>query len=180
MKIYYVRHGATNSNLTNKWQGLSDIDLSEVGLKQIEDLKNLTKDWVIDVIYTSPLKRALKTAEKLKKVNTQLIIDNRIIERDFGDLEQTDVQDNQKDLLANINLNTNLDSNVEKINSMYTNRIKPFLEEIKEKYKNTNKNIFIVAHSWVGRLISYYSSNEQNSELIKIAPKNAIIYEYEI
>lgn len=180
MKIYYIRHGATESNLSNKWQGLSDIELSEVGLQQIEYLKNSIQNWDIDVIYTSPLKRALKTADALKKINTEIIVDNRIIERDFGSLEQTEVKDNQKELLADININTDLDSNVEKINSMYTQRIKPFLLDIKEKYKNTNKNIFIVAHSWVGRLISYYASNEKDSELIKIAPTNAQIYEYEI
>ena len=70
--------------------------------------------------------------------------------------------------------------NVEKINDMYNKRIKPFLMKIKKEFENTNKNILICSHSWVGRLLFYFVSNEKDEQVIKIAPKHASIYEIKI
>ncbi|MBD5423228.1 MAG: histidine phosphatase family protein [Mycoplasma sp.] len=180
MKIYFVRHAKTNSNSLNQWQGRSDNNISEEGLKELEILKENTRNFNADVIISSPLRRAIDTANIFKKNNKEIIIDDRLIERDFGQLEQQIVKNGEKEILSDIYLNTDLNLGVEKLNDMYTKRIKPFLNEIKKNYGKSNKKIVIVSHSWVGRLISYYNSGEQDTSLISIAPKNAVIYEYEI
>ena len=48
------------------------------------------------------------------------------------------------------------------------------------KKENTNKNILICSHSWVGRLLFYFVSDEIDEQVIKIAPKHASIYEIKI
>ena len=43
--------------------GRADIELNETGMKQAELLAEYLSDFKIDAIYSSPLKRASKTAE---------------------------------------------------------------------------------------------------------------------
>jgi broad specificity phosphatase PhoE len=63
MEIILVRHGETEWNVKGIFRGRIDIELSEMGIKQVELLAKYLSDLKIDAIYTSPLSRALKTAE---------------------------------------------------------------------------------------------------------------------
>lgn len=111
MTIYFIYHCKTDANDNNEWQGQSDNELSEKGLKQIEKLKEL--DIVFDIIYTSPLKRALKTANALKKENSKIIVSSKITERSFGNLEMKPVNEKDKKNLSDWNLNTDMYQRIE-------------------------------------------------------------------
>ena len=88
MKILFTRHGPTDWNKLHKLQGRADIELNESGIQNAYDAKEELKDTKIDCIISSPLKRALKKAEIIAEENCKvLIIDDRLIERDFGDYE---------------------------------------------------------------------------------------------
>ena len=64
-EIIIIRHGETEWNQTGRFQGHSDVPLSETGRAQAEALgRNLALDHV-DVIYASDLTRALETAAPL-------------------------------------------------------------------------------------------------------------------
>ena len=76
MKLYIVRHGKTDWNVLGKIQGCTDIPLNKIGEKQAKLIKEKIKDKV-DVCFTSPLKRAISTAEILTDVKP--IIDERLI-----------------------------------------------------------------------------------------------------
>jgi len=70
-KIILIRHGETDHNKQGKAQGWLDVSLNKTGLKQAQKLARRLKDEVIDVIYTSDLKRAFQTTKpfsKLKKI----------------------------------------------------------------------------------------------------------------
>ena len=62
-QIILVRHGETEWNVKEIFRGRIDIELNETGIKQAELLAEYLSDLKIDAIYSSPLKRALKTAE---------------------------------------------------------------------------------------------------------------------
>ena len=113
MKIYFLRHAKTDSNIYNRWQGRSDLDLSNEGMGQLKKLKEL--NYSFDLIFTSPTKRTLKTAEIFKNKNNSIICDDRILERNFGNLESKQVKNNEKEVLSDWVLNTDLNQNVEKI-----------------------------------------------------------------
>jgi len=62
-EIILVRHGETEWNVTEIFRGRIDIDLNETGIKQAELLAGYLSKIKVEAIYSSPLKRALQTAE---------------------------------------------------------------------------------------------------------------------
>ncbi|MGB8454663.1 MAG: histidine phosphatase family protein [Anaerocolumna sp.] len=63
-EIFLVRHGETAWNKEGKFQGCTDINLSQEGIQQAHLLKDVFKN-SFDYVYTSPLSRAVQTAEIL-------------------------------------------------------------------------------------------------------------------
>ncbi len=87
MILYFVRHGETDFNVSHRLQGIAfDEPLDNMGVKEMNELLPLLpKDF--DVIYSSPLKRVLMSAEIIKGYsNKPILIRNEITERDFGSL----------------------------------------------------------------------------------------------
>ena len=63
--LYLVRHGETEWNASNKIQGNMDTELNDLGKKQAELVANRLAKENIDAVYTSSLKRAKTTAQKI-------------------------------------------------------------------------------------------------------------------
>lgn len=63
--IFFIRHGQTLWNKELKYQGHSDIELSEEGLQQAGQVASRLRHEPFSAIYSSDLKRALVTAEKV-------------------------------------------------------------------------------------------------------------------
>lgn len=88
MRLLLTRHGQTDWNVLGKIQGQTDIELNEIGIKQAEATREKIANQKIDVIISSPQKRAKKTAEIIAKGrNIPIIIDKEIEERNFGKFE---------------------------------------------------------------------------------------------
>ena len=151
MKILITRHGQTDWNVLGKLQGQTDIELNDTGRMQAENIKELVKNEKIDLIITSPLKRAKETALIINQDNNIPIIeDKRLMERYFGEFEGVTKEDRIK--LREINLEIkdiwNYKKNI-KLNTMenmhdFCSRIYNFLDEVIKIYKD--RNILIVTH----------------------------------
>ena len=61
--VLLVRHGQTTSNVTGRYMGWIDEDLSEEGVWQAEQLSHRLEGRSIAAAYSSPLRRAYRTAE---------------------------------------------------------------------------------------------------------------------
>ena len=66
-RIVLVRHGQTDWNLRYCFQGQTDVPLNAEGLAQAERLAERFAQWPAEVVYSSPLQRALSTAQALAK-----------------------------------------------------------------------------------------------------------------
>ena len=161
MKIFITRHGQTEWNSLGRLQGRKDIELNEVGKEQAMKIGKKIKDEKINIIITSPLKRARETAEIInKQLNAEIVEDDRLMERCYGDLEGiTKVELKEKKIkypeindacnyLKNINI-----FNMETMQDLCT-RIYEFLDEITTKYKD--ENVLIVTHGSVSIPIKCY------------------------
>lgn len=102
VKFYFVRHGETDWNLQGRFQGIENIPLNETGLQQAENCGKGFKQCGIsfDYIVSSPLDRARVTAERIAEyvgINVADVqIDNRLIERDFGEISGRKREDRER------------------------------------------------------------------------------------
>lgn len=75
MEILVVRHGQSIADIEDKFEGRADFALTELGCKQAKCLSKWIKDnYEIDIILSSPLKRASKTAEYISELTGRSII----------------------------------------------------------------------------------------------------------
>lgn len=89
--IGIVRHGVTAWNEEGRSQGNTDIPLNEEGIQMAEKIAQRLANEQWDVIYTSPLVRASKTAEVIAGAQQEmtLIADERLRETNGGKAEGT-------------------------------------------------------------------------------------------
>jgi probable phosphoglycerate mutase len=65
-RILLVRHGQTEWNRVERFRGRADVPLNETGLAQAEATgRRIAAEWQPTAIYSSPLSRAVKTAEAI-------------------------------------------------------------------------------------------------------------------
>lgn len=85
-RIIITRHGETDWNRQGIAQGRTDVPLNEKGKEQARLLAERLKDEQIDVIYSSPLSRALDTAKAVKEFhpNASIVEDEDLIEISLG------------------------------------------------------------------------------------------------
>ena len=142
--VYLIRHSWTNENKIHLIQGRSDYKLCEDGItfayEKAKEYKE--KGLEFDYIYSSPLSRAKDTASIFKEVfnfKKDIIIDDGLIEREFGVAEKTIIDDHVYERIMN-----------NEIEGMETNeeleaRVYKTISNIVKKYDN--KRILIVTHS---------------------------------
>lgn len=177
MVLYVVRHGQTEWNLEHRVQGVSDIPLTEIGINEAKELANLVKDLSIDVVISSPLTRARDTAKILIDNRLPINIDDRIKERDWGMNEGMNINDVDGIDCWDVILNTNVQG-IERVQD-FMKRVSEFIEDIKVRYKD--KNVLVVAHSAVLRVIHYLLGViPEDGDLTRINIPNLRIIEYEI
>ena len=61
-ELIVARHGETAWNVEKVFRGRADVNLDDVGVTQAELLGKYLSNWELEVVYSSPLRRALDTA----------------------------------------------------------------------------------------------------------------------
>ena len=85
--FYFFRHGQTNENEAGAREGNRvESFLTDAGIRQAKRLAEYLSDKNLDVIYSSPLKRAVHTAEIVaeRHPGIKIITDDDLIEAAFG------------------------------------------------------------------------------------------------
>lgn len=174
--LYVARHGETLWNAQNKVCGITDVDLTEKGIKQAEILAYEVKEKDIDFIISSPLKRAVETSNIISEIcNIPVKTDVRLIEQAYGIYEGVDRKND--DFLNNKKCFAYRYPNGESMMQV-AYRIYGLIDEIKCEYKD--KNILIISHGGVCRIINTYFKDMTNDEFFNYTIENAKLNEYEI
>lgn len=86
MEILVVRHGQSLADLEDRHEGRADFELTELGCRQAMAAAKWIKDnYEIDMILSSPLKRAAKTAEFISaETGIDIIFDDELMEWNNG------------------------------------------------------------------------------------------------
>ena len=154
-KIILVRHGETEWNVAETFRGRIDIELNETGIKQAELLAEYLSDVKIETIYSSPLKRALKTAELIANYHQlEVKIAPGLIDFDYGKwqgLPHQEVKDKYKELytewISSPDQVTIPDG--ESLNDVRQRAI-GVVDEVIAKYKGT---VVLVSHRVVNKVL---------------------------
>lgn len=86
MEIVFVRHGQTDLNKTRKIQGaLFDHDLDHEGRAYAEKAAANFDPSSFDLVFSSPMKRAVTTAKIFTKGQKEIRLDKRLMEFNFGE-----------------------------------------------------------------------------------------------
>jgi broad specificity phosphatase PhoE len=101
-EIILARHGETEWNVEEVFRGRIDVELNKTGIKQAELLAEYLHDVKIEAVYSSPLKRALRTAGMIAGGHRlEVKIAPGLIDIDFGDwqgLSHQEVKDRYQEL----------------------------------------------------------------------------------
>jgi len=96
-ELILIRHGETVWNVEKIYRGRADVDLDKVGIKQAELLGKYLSNWELEAIYSSPLKRALATANIIARYHKiGVYIANGLIDFDYGEWQSLSEQEVRK------------------------------------------------------------------------------------
>ena len=176
MKVYVARHGKTEWNAQNRICGRTDVELTEEGRRQAEELAESLTGRGVDVILASPMKRAIETARAVsRRCGAPVEVDKRLIEQDYGVYEGAD----------------RLDPGFWAVKRTFAvrypggesmmdvaGRVYPLLKELKDRYPG--RTVLLVCHGGVCRVIRSYFEDMTNEEFPRWSVPNAAVAEYEL
>lgn len=86
MDLLLIRHGQTDWNPIGRVMGANPIPLNAKGLEQVQNLRCWLQTIDISHIYTSPMQRAVQTAENIAHGREiPVVIEEGVAEIDYGD-----------------------------------------------------------------------------------------------
>lgn len=149
--LYYIRHGQSQSNVDKTWGGDAPLTAQGIAEASKAGIDAAAEGFMPDIIITSPLKRAQKTAELVAQgigyPLDKIIFDERLHEREMGDVTGTPFQDSGPNT-PNYHLMDDVDT-VESIEHLQA-RAAAYFDEVKKMPEDT---ILLVGHAAFGRAL---------------------------
>lgn len=140
VKITYFVHGTTTDNEKEISSGWFDVELSELGIKQSAELKDLVKDKHFDVVFCSDLKRAVHSAKLTFEGDVEIVQDERLRECNYGEYNAQPSEVVEPMQEVNITKRFPGGESYEDVKA----RVSDFLDYLKKNYND--KSVAIVAH----------------------------------
>lgn len=175
MELYVTRHGQTEWNAQYKVCGLTDVDLTEVGIEQAKCMAREASDLPITRILCSPLLRARRTAAFVsKELGIPFASDIRLIEQNYGCFEGADRRDeaflnNKKQLACRYPGGESA--------MQLAFRVYSLLEEL--RLQSPMETFLLVAHNGICRVIHTYFYDLTNDEYFRFSLDNCELRRYE-
>lgn len=175
--FYFTRHGQTVWNVENKICGVTDIELTERGHQQAEELaERIVREGIhIDEIICSPLMRASDTARHIAEITgIPMRVEPRLKEQNFGKYESTprNGEEFQRAKTYFVNSYEGGESMIR-----FCQRIYNLLDDIRQEADG--KVYLMVAHNGVARAVQSYFTDMTNEEFARFGIKNCELKKYE-
>ncbi|ARD45309.1 histidine phosphatase family protein [Colwellia sp. PAMC 21821] len=146
-KLYLARHGQTQWNKVQRFQGLLDSELTETGIQQSQALARHLADQNIDLIISSSLGRAVASAKICQQqLNAPMLRADGLNERDLGHWQGQHVDDIKSDKNYHEILHQFTELKAENGESAVScaSRIYQTLEALAKSH--SNKNLLVIFH----------------------------------
>ncbi|MGL4344884.1 MAG: histidine phosphatase family protein [Cellulosilyticaceae bacterium] len=169
--IYLTRHGQTEWNIEKRLQGRGNSPLTADGIARAKELGMRIERLPIDVIYSSPIERALHTANILKGTKqVPILLHDGLMEMSFGDYEgqRTDevtAQNPQWDIERIMHGDTTMCAPNGETLAEVRARVTAAMDEVIKKHQG--QTILIVAHGITLKALMYYFKDQDvNTEVM--------------
>lgn len=141
MKVYFATHSTTTDNEAKVCSGWKDVELSQLGVEQAQkDVGEVFKNFPIDLVCCSDLKRATQTVEIAFKDRLPVIKDRRLREINYGDFNGKPAK--IVDPMKKKRINTPFPNGESYKEAVL--RAKDFYLELKKKYPD--KTVLVIGH----------------------------------
>ena len=188
--LVLIRHGQSLWNAENRFTGWTDIDLSEKGEKEAKEAGEKLENVAFDVVHTSALMRAQRTAEiiiKHNKISKDIPTykDERLNERHYGSLQglnKTETAEKYGAEQVHIwRRSFDISPPDGESLKMTAERTLPYFKEDVLRHLNEGKNVLISAHGNSLRSIVMYIENISKEDIVKLEILTGVprTYEYE-
>lgn len=160
MKLYLIRHGETVDNKRGISQGWHDSSLTELGLKQADEVAKKLKDAKPTIIFTSDLGRAQQTAAIVRKDlgDIPALSDWRLRERMMGDAEGKNHTELDTDELRGLKPNDTV-KNMESMDR-FTERVLHFISDLLD-FADEHQEVVIVTHNGTLNRFAFLTDEEK-------------------
>lgn len=178
--LYIARHGETEKNREGLLLGQKDVELNETGIKQAHELGKKMEKLNIDLIISSSMTRAKQTAEIINGyIHKTVKIEPRLIERNIGvydGLTLKEVQEKfQKGYTSKMAYNKTPPDG--ESSQEVQERVFAVMDELKKNCHD--KNILIISHSFIIRMINkYFNPNISADDFFNFTLKNVEVREF--
>jgi 2,3-bisphosphoglycerate-dependent phosphoglycerate mutase len=187
-RLTLVRHGESQWNLENRFTGWVDVDLSPKGEREAAAAGHVLKGVPVDVLFTSVLKRAMRTAEiacaeaGIKDIPVHR--DQALNERHYGDLQGLNKAETAEKFGADqVHVwrrsydvpppnGESLKDTQARVAPYYQSQIVPLLRE--------GKNVMVVAHGNSLRALVMFVEHLTPEEILKTEIATGVPITYEL
>jgi 2,3-bisphosphoglycerate-dependent phosphoglycerate mutase len=188
--LVLIRHGQSLWNAENRFTGWTDIDLSKKGEKEAKEAGEKLENVAFDVVHTSALMRAQRTAEiiiKHNKISQDIPTykDERLNERHYGSLQglnKTETAEKYGAEQVHIwRRSFDISPPDGESLKMTAERTLPYFKEDVLEHLDEGKNVLISAHGNSLRSIVMYIENISKEDIVKLEIQTGVprTYKYE-
>jgi broad specificity phosphatase PhoE len=187
MTLIFARHGQTEANLADQFQGRLDTPLSETGRLQAEELGKFLTTKTIDTCILSPLPRVKMTYDiATNNITIPTTIDERLIEICYGEwegktraeLDQTILQERNDHRFTFEYPGIYNGIAGESYAIQYETRMKSFLQEI--VLQDSKKTILVISHQGPLLSVKKFFDKLPDDEVGKVKTPNNELYIIEV
>lgn len=187
-RLTLVRHGESQWNLENRFTGWVDVDLSPKGEREAAAAGHVLKGVPVDVLFTSVLKRAMRTAEiacaEAGINDIPVYRDEALNERHYGDLQGLNKAETAEKFGADqVHVwrrsydvpppnGESLKDTQARVAPYYQSQIVPLLRE--------GKNVMVVAHGNSLRALVMFVEHLTPDEILKTEIATGVPITYEL
>ncbi len=178
MKLFLVRHGETEENISGILTGQTHGTLTEKGREQGKELANALRGIKFDHIYTSDLKRCEDVAKQIIEFhpNTPLSFTKELRERNLGVLQGKPISSVDWESLTD----DQKPENGESRNELRSRAIN-FVDHLYRQHQN--ENVLLISHNgWIRQVISHFKgvhakdiAKVNNAQVIEIQVSDGLV-----
>jgi len=167
MDIIVVRHASTKYNEQGLINGRHDDTLSVRGQKELPGLLKRLKGYEIELVYSSPLKRAVDTARPISEAKkAPLKLDNRLMEVDFGTFTSKN-WDSMKEIfgMPSRELLDTYSYDLRPYGGESSDQVRKRIEDFLADLAKTDQKALIVTHGGIIRWFYYLLNHQKTTAL---------------